>query len=100
MAYVTDTTADAAADYVERIRGVDVLFHECNFRDGQEALARQTGHSSATSVARVAKAAGVGRLLLLHFNPLEESDDPVGLSAMRTFFAATELSTDEMELEF
>ncbi|MEX2185957.1 MAG: MBL fold metallo-hydrolase, partial [Pirellulales bacterium] len=52
LAYVTDTTADADADYVELIRGVDVLLHECNFRDGQETFARQTGHSSATSVAR------------------------------------------------
>jgi ribonuclease BN (tRNA processing enzyme) len=30
LAYVTDTTASAAADYIERIRGVDLLLHECN----------------------------------------------------------------------
>src|SRR5437762_9804734 len=35
LAYVTDTTASPDADYVSQIRGVDLLVHECNFRDGQ-----------------------------------------------------------------
>jgi ribonuclease Z len=100
MAYVTDTTADSNADYVDLIRGVDVLLHECNFRDGQENFARQTGHSYASAVAQVAKAAGVGRLVLLHFNPLETSDDPVGLPAIQAIFPATTLGHDEMEIEF
>jgi ribonuclease BN (tRNA processing enzyme) len=100
FAYVTDTTADPTADYVEHIRGVDLLLHECTFRDGQEEFAERTGHSSASAVARVARAADVGRLVLLHFNPLEESDDPVGLAAIRAIFPATELGLDEMEIEF
>jgi ribonuclease Z len=100
MAYVTDTTADPNAEYVDLIRGVDVLLHECNFRDGQENFARQTGHSYASAVAQVAKAAGVGRLVLLHFNPLEEGDDPVGLPEIQAIFPATALGFDEMEIEF
>ena len=39
MAYVTDTTADPAADYVERIRGVDLLLHECYYPDANAAWA-------------------------------------------------------------
>ena len=100
LAYVTDTTADASADYLQRIRGVDLLLHECNFRDDQQDFARRTGHSFATAVAQVAAAANVGRLVLLHFNPLEESDDPVGLATMRAIFPATDLGADEMEVEF
>ncbi len=45
MAYVTDTTAALDADYLESIRGVDLLIHECYFRDGCEDRAKLTGHS-------------------------------------------------------
>jgi ribonuclease BN (tRNA processing enzyme) len=100
LAYVTDTTADPAADYVAAIRGVDLLVHECNFKDGCEEHAALTGHSCATSVAQVARAAGTRRLLLVHVNPLDDSDDPVGLVGMRAIFPATELGQDLMEVDF
>ncbi len=48
MAYVTDTTADARAAYVEQIRGADLLVHECYFPDGWEQWAAKTGHSCVT----------------------------------------------------
>src|SRR5687768_6996245 len=31
LGYITDTTAAADAPYIEAIRGVDLLVHECNF---------------------------------------------------------------------
>ena len=40
MAYVTDTTARTDADYVDKIRGVDLLVHECYFRDEEAATGR------------------------------------------------------------
>lgn len=98
FAYVTDTTADLNASYVEEIRGVDLLIHECYFRDEQEALARMTGHSCASAVAAVARKARAGRLVLVHCNPLDSSDDPVDLPRMRLIFPATELGEDLMEL--
>jgi ribonuclease BN (tRNA processing enzyme) len=100
MAYVTDTTAHLDARYVEKIHGVDLLIHECNFPDGWEEHARLTGHSCATPVAQVARAAEVKELVLLHFNPLDESDDPVGVAAMREVFPNTYLGEDEMEIDF
>ena len=100
LAYVTDTTASPDADYVSQIRGVDLLVHECNFRDGQEEWATKTGHSSTTPVAQVAAAAGVKRLVLVHFDPLDESDDPIDLAAARRIFAATELGCDGMAVDF
>jgi ribonuclease Z len=99
LAYVTDTTAGPDAEYVSCIRGVDVLVHECNFRDGQEAWAAKTGHSSTTPVAQVAAAAGVKRLILTHFDSLDETDDPIDLAAARRAFAATELGYDGMEVD-
>jgi ribonuclease BN (tRNA processing enzyme) len=100
MAYVTDTTASRDANYVKHIRGVDLLIHECNFPDGREEHARITGHSCLTPVAEVAKAAEVGRLVLTHFDALDESEDPVGVAAAREIFPNTDLGEDELEIEF
>lgn len=51
LAYVTDTTARSDADYVGKIRGVDLLIHECYFNDEHAELAEKTGHSCVTPVA-------------------------------------------------
>lgn len=100
LAYVTDTTAEAGAAYVDRIRGVDLLIHECNFADGNEEFARKTGHSCTTPVAQVAAAAQVQRLVLVHVDPRDPGDDPVGLAAARRIFPATELGSDRQAIEF
>ncbi|MHC4179913.1 MAG: MBL fold metallo-hydrolase [Planctomycetota bacterium] len=100
MAYVTDTTAAADADYVEKIRGVDLLVHECYFPDAYADWAQKTGHSCTTPVAQVAREAKVGRLVLVHLNPLATDDDPIGLEVARAIFPATELGEDLMEVEF
>lgn len=70
MAYVTDTTAAPDASYLEAIRGVDLLVHECNFPDAHVDLAARWGHSAASNVARLARSAGVGRLVLVHLDPM------------------------------
>ncbi len=100
LAYVTDTTASLDAAYVGKLRGVDLLIHECNFRDEQAEWARQTGHSCTSEVARVAAAAGVGRLLLTHFNPLDLAPDPISLDTARAIFPHTDLAEDNMTVEF
>ncbi len=98
LAYVTDTTADRGdADFV---RGVDLLIHECNFPDSLSDLAGRTGHSHTTPVCELARDAGVGRLLLSHFDPYAALDDPVGLEAARAIFPATEVAADTMAVEF
>jgi ribonuclease Z len=100
LAYVTDTTADVQADYVDCIRGVDVLVHECFFPDGSKDLAQLTGHSHATPVAEVARAAGVARLLLVHIDPSNESDDPLDLAKMRAIYPRTEIAEDLQSIDF
>lgn len=100
LAYVTDTTADIRADYVDQIRSVDLLLHECYFPDQEQQRAEQYGHSCTSEVARVAKRAGVGQLVLVHINPLATSDDPVGLDTARAIFPNTLLGTDLLELDF
>ena len=100
LAYVTDTTASPQARYVEAIRGVDLLVHECNFPDAQRERAARTGHSVTTEVAQVARQAGAGRLVLVHIDPLAEGNDPLKLQQAHGIFPATTLADDLLEVEF
>jgi len=100
MAYITDTTASAKADYVEKISGVNLLVHECFYADSHADLAKKYGHSCITPVAQVARAANVGRLILTHINPLLTADYPADLSAVQKIFPRTEIGEDLMEVEF
>ncbi len=100
LAYVTDTTARVDANYVKLIRDVDLLIHECYFNDEHPELAEKTGHSCVTPVAEVARAANAKRLVLMHMNPLDETDDPIGISTARKIFPATEYAEDEQTYEF
>jgi len=100
MAYVTDTIAKPDAPYIEHIREVDLLVHECN---GPERLAKlmvQVGHSSTLAVVRLAAAAQVGRLVLVHKNPIAEWAIDEDLDAARAIFPATEIGMDGMEIDF
>jgi ribonuclease Z len=100
MAYVTDTTASADAAYVEHVRGVDLLMHECNFPDSMADHAKLTGHSCTTPVVELAKAANVKRLVLVHLNPLADSDEFLGLAAAKQIFPNVQTGHDGMEIEF
>ena len=100
MAYVTDTAARLDADYVDEIRGVDLLVHECYFPDELAQWAEKTGHSHTTAVAQLARQAEAGRLLLVHTNPLTTEADPIGLPCARAIFPETILGEDRMEVEF
>lgn len=99
MAYVTDTTAAKDSDYIEKIQGVDLLIHECNFGDDQPDQAELTGHSCLTPVAEVAAAANVGRLVLVHLNSLAEPGKELDLDSVSNIFPKIELAADRMEIE-
>ncbi len=100
LAYVTDTQAAADAAYVDQVRGVDLLVHECNFADERAEFAIQTGHSFTSAVAQLARQAQVKRLLLVHLDPTADDDDPVGLTAARRVFPETQIGRDRMIVEF
>jgi ribonuclease BN (tRNA processing enzyme) len=100
LAYVTDTTATAGADYIEKIRGVDLLLHEAYFAEEGSDLPEITGHSSLLPVPEVAVAANVRRLVLVHTDPQSDSDSRYDLAAARRVFPNTEIACDGMELEF
>jgi ribonuclease Z len=99
MAYVTDTTASADAEYVARIRRVDLLLHEANFPNDVDNLPAITGHSWLPRVAEVAAAAEVGRLVLVHADPQIDSS-AFDIAAARRTFKNLEFGADRMEIDF
>ena len=72
LAYLTDTSVEQA--HIEKIRGVRLLLHELWLTDAEAAVENKPGHSSLTPVANLAKAAGVGRIMLVHHHPKRTSE--------------------------
>jgi ribonuclease BN (tRNA processing enzyme) len=97
LAYVTDTMADGT--YTEFIRGVDLLIHECNFNDSMAEWCERTGHSHTSQVAELARDADVGRLILIHVDPVLGGDDPLDIAVARAIFPKTDLAEDLMETD-
>jgi ribonuclease BN (tRNA processing enzyme) len=100
LAYVTDTTARPDAGYIDAIRGVDLLVHECYFADNHDDLPARTGHSWLEPVAEVAAKAQVGRLALVHIGPQYLNDEPFDLDASRGIFKNIAIGHDNSELRF
>ena len=65
-AYLSDTQFDP--ELAEKVKGVDLLFHEATFLEKDKKLAAQTQHSTAAEAAELAKLAGVKKLLIGHFS--------------------------------
>jgi len=97
FAYTTDTVADRS--YLDFIRDVDVLIHECNFPDEMSQWCDSTGHSHTSAVAQAARDANVGRLYLTHIDPQRPDDDPIGLSTATAIFPKTFLAEDLLEVD-
>jgi ribonuclease BN (tRNA processing enzyme) len=99
LAYITDTTAALGADYIDFIKDIDVLVHECYFPDGFEDQAKLTGHSCLTPVAQVAAAANAGAMYLVHINPLNGDEQPLDLDSVKAIYAPITVATDKMSIE-
>jgi ribonuclease BN (tRNA processing enzyme) len=88
IAWCTDTAYDEAN--VDFVRGAHTLFHEA-FRPGDGT--DDPTHTGAGKAGRLAAAAGVQRLVLIHLDP-ELEDDEVLLQQARQHFASTEIGRD------
>ncbi len=101
LVYATDTIGDTSPEHAEWSRHADLLMHECNFRDQAEKWAIETGHSWTSRVADVALASEPKQLLVTHINPLETSDDPVDIEAIRAKLdCPCIVAEDQMVVEF
>ncbi|HSV89157.1 MAG TPA: ribonuclease Z [Bacteroidales bacterium] len=73
-AFGSDTTY--TEDFLDQIRGADILYHEATFLDNMAVIASEKMHSTTTQAAQIASKAAVKSLLLGHYsaryNDLEE----------------------------
>ena len=97
----TDTTADPGT--AEFAAGAGLLLHEAWYNgadpltDAAPAELRPgyAAHSEASAVGRLAAAAGVGRLVLMHLNPLHDEAYHERLAAAaRAEFPRTDICPD------
>ena len=65
-AYCSDTAYEPSI--VKAIGGVNLLYHEATFDNSMQAKANQRMHSTASDAAKIAKQAGVKKLLIGHFS--------------------------------
>ncbi|MEP6927110.1 MAG: ribonuclease Z [Ginsengibacter sp.] len=69
----------------ERIKGVDLLYHESTYLHVFEEKAASRFHSTAKQAAMIAKKAGVKKLLLGHFSSMYDALDEFEIEAMEVF---------------
>ena len=53
---------------IQKIKGVNLLYHETTFMQDLEERAKKTGHSTTLQAATIAKKADVKRLLIGHYS--------------------------------
>ncbi|GHV58339.1 ribonuclease Z [Bacteroidia bacterium] len=92
-AYCSDTA------YFEKIipiiEGVNVLYHESTYAEEDLAYAKEYFHSSAKQAAMIARAAGVGQLVLGHFSA-RYPNERVLLTEAQEIFPNTILANERM----
>lgn len=90
-AYLSDTAYSAKA--AERVKGVDLLYHEATYAMSEEQWAKGRGHSTTTEAARAAVKAEAGRLIIGHFSSRYKNHDAL-VEECRTIFSNTHLATE------
>ncbi|OWP85924.1 ribonuclease Z, partial [Flavobacterium covae] len=82
-AFCSDTIYDESI--VPIIKGVQVLYHESTFLNGEEHIAEKTMHSTAQQAALIAQQANVEKLILGHYSTRYESIKPFKKEAEAVF---------------
>jgi ribonuclease Z len=70
---------------IEFIQGVDLLYHEATFTQDKADRATETMHTTAQDAARLAKKAGVGKLIITHFSARYRNEDELLKEARQVF---------------
>lgn len=99
IAYITDTTLEAASAYLKVIRNVDVLIHEAFYPAGYEEMAQRTGHVTIRQAVQVAQSAGAKRLIIVHVNPVIDFDHDDQREGVAATFPEVIVASDNLVVE-
>jgi ribonuclease Z len=93
IAYCVDTQPCAGAEQLAR--NADALIADSTFSAADAEHARETGHSTATEAAELARRCGVRQLFLTHFSGrLRQEDLPALVAEAREIFPNSTAATD------
>lgn len=95
-AYCADTIFTDT--FVEFVKDVDMIYHECTYLHGDVEKAKARFHSTAREAAEIARMAGAGRLLLGHFSSRYKDLAPFAEEACLVF-PASEVSVEGVTYE-
>ena len=90
-AYLSDTSRSAVA--AERVKGVNMLYHEATYTKEFAKDAKERGHSTAADAAQIAQAAEAERLIIGHFSSRYKSADLL-LDEAKAVFENTQLAEE------
>lgn len=90
-AYCSDTRLIPGLE--DKIRDVDLVYHESTFMEDMKERANYTFHTTAAQAASLAKKANVGKLLLGHFSTRYKDLRPM-LNEAKKIFENTELAEE------
>lgn len=85
---------------IEAARAADLLVHDSTFGDAEQERARETLHSTAREAGRVARDAGVERLVLTHLSTRYDREfAPLVEQARSEYAGRVEVASDGMVIE-
>jgi len=88
---------------INKIKNVDLLYHEATFKNDLKQRAIETGHSTTVDAATIAKKASVKNLLIGHYSQrykdLSELENEAQTIFLRTRLAKAGLTIDFKEFE-
>jgi ribonuclease Z len=90
-AYCSDTSYNESL--LEKLKGINILYHEATFTADEELRASETQHSTAAQAATIALKAEVDSLLLGHFSARYKELEPL-LEEARKIFPRVQLAIE------
>ena len=96
-AFCSDTAYNE--EIIPMITGVDTLYHDATFLESESHLTGITKHATAKEAAKMAREAGVGRLILGHFSSRYKEMEAF-LEEARPVFPNTVLAADGAVFEW